>query len=124
MWLCLAIFYIVAGILCCLADEAERGGVVASLEEMINNLKSETHTLRKLETQLTAMLQEALKSGRRASAWSETDSRVVRLRKKCATLRERIMKRIEAKTKRGEKKSGLTTLPGPGPPLDPPLFAK
>ena len=96
---------------------------MATVEELVNNLKGKALTLRELEAKLTAMLQEALKTGKRGAEWSETDARVVRLRKKCSQLRTRIMRRIETKTKRRGKNSGLNhTLPGPAPSLAPPLF--
>ena len=96
---------------------------MATVEELVNDLKGKAHILREMEAKLTAMLQEALKTGKRAAEWSETDASVVRLRKECTRLRTRIMRRIEAKTKRRGKNSGLNhTLPGPAPSLAPPLF--
>lgn len=98
---------------------------MATVEELVNDLKGKAHILREMEAKLTAMLQEALKTGKRGAEWPETDASVVKLRRECSQLRNRIMRRVETKTKRRGKNPGpIHTLPGPAPPLAPPLFSK
>lgn len=100
---------------------------MATLEEMVAELKAKAQTLRECEDCLSAKLQEALREKKHPEGWVELDTRVVRLRAECSRLRKRVMRRVETKSKlrQGQKKKGVPSRhAGTPPPPAPPLFFK
>lgn len=100
---------------------------MATLEEMISELKAKVQTLREMENRLSAKLQQALREKKHPEGWVELDARVVRLRAECSRLRKRVMRRVETKSKlrQGRKKKGVPSRhAGTPPPPVPPLFSK
>lgn len=100
---------------------------MATLAELVNNLKEKAQTLQEMEDRLSAMLQDAVRTGERCTEWVEVDKRVIKLRRECAGLKRRIERRVETKVKRrpGRTNEGV---PRPHvdtpPPSAPALFPK
>ena len=98
--------------------------VVATISELVEDLKLKAQTLRELEDQLSAKLQEAIREKKHPEGWVALDARIVRLRAECSRLRRRVMRRVETKSKRRAENKGSTHRHVAVPPPLPPLFQK